>query len=200
MIVVALMIALVAIIAPTPLRGDYATLEFNSSPGVYFSAGKDFSLFHQSCDGEPWASTSSMDVTFGPHWAFLKLNPGIGFGVNSVNAVPNIRPHFNADFGFDLPLGPVDWSQYWLLQKDLRDSTDDFGLSRQWLSLTKYPDVGVFLHATWTRTDSIPIQPWIGPYVNLGIGPLGDTKFAVLTNLRDNPGKNFKLFLFVNLI
>lgn len=197
--IVTLMIGLLAIIAPTPLRADYAGLEFNSSPGVYFEAGKDFSLPHQSCDVEPWLSTSSADFTAGPHWPFLKLNPGVGFGVNSVDTIPNVRPHFNADLGFDLPLGPIDWSQYWLLQKDLRDSTDDFGLSRQWLSLTKYPNLGLFSHNTWTKVDGV--QPWLGPYVNIGkIGPLVSNEVCLLTNLRDHPGANFKFFLFTNLL
>jgi len=203
--VVALMIALVAVISPTPLRADYLTLEVGSPSNLCLEGGKDFSLFHQPCDIEFWATTSSADFTAGPHWAFLMLNPGIGAGINSVDTIPDIAPHLNLDMGFKLPLGPITWSQYWLIQKDLSDATGNFGLSRQWLSLTKAPSVGLFAHNTWTRVDGI--QPWLGPYVDIGkIGPLGNAKFALLTNLRDDsekntgPGKSFKFFLFANFI
>lgn len=197
--IVTLMIALVAVISPTPLRADYLTLEMGSPSNLCLEGGKDFSLFHQPCDIEFWTTTSSADFTAGPHWAFLKLNPSVGVGINSVDAIPSISPHFNLDLGLELPLGPITWSQYWLIQKDLGDATGDFGLSRQWLSLTKAPSVGLFTHNTWTRVDGV--QPWLGPYMNVGkIGPLGDTKFALLTNLRDHPGTNLKFFLFTNFI
>jgi hypothetical protein len=133
-----LALALIAVlVAVLPVfAGGYAGVEFYPDKSTFIFAGRGFG---PNFNANIWSTEGDqVGVTAGP-----KVGPfALGFGASMVGTEAG---YGNLDCSFNLGFGKFHWKSYNLIQKSVRDEVDDFAMSRNWITVEKFP-IGIVGH------------------------------------------------------